>query len=128
MHGQGKEQAPRNRTITLSAAEIDLYTRNLITLAAPVPPEEIENKTIHQDLRQILDWLPLNFVDLLFIAPPYNLHKSFNTTKFQKLSLPEYGEWLESWLPKLVRVLKPTASVYIGADWYSSAAVHLVAE
>ena len=39
-----------------------------------------------------------------------------------------YAEWLESWFPKLMRTLKPTASVYICGDWRSSSAVQLVAE
>jgi site-specific DNA-methyltransferase (adenine-specific) len=40
----------------------------------------------------------------------------------------EYAEWLKSWLPELLRILKPTASVYICGDWRSSAAIYSIAE
>lgn len=123
-----KIRAPRNRTLTLTAEEMNLYSRNLLTLSKSVQPEEICNRTIHQNLFEILDWLPDSFVDLLFIDPPYNLTKSFNTTRFQERSIEEYRDWFESWFPKLLRILKPTASVYICADWRSSSAVHLIAK
>lgn len=76
----------------------------------------------------MLDWLPAAFADLLFIDPPYNLTKSFNSTTFRERSIEEYREWFESWFPKLLRILKPTASVYICGDWRSSGAIHLIAE
>ena len=68
-------------------------------------------------------------MDLLFIDPPYNLTKAFGkTTTFRERSIAEYQRWLESWLPQLLKILKPTASVYICGDWRSAAAIHLVAE
>jgi site-specific DNA-methyltransferase (adenine-specific) len=124
----GKSRAPRNRTITLSADEIDFYQKNLIKLSSQVEVRDIENRTINQDLFEVLDWLPDSFVDLLFIDPPYNLTKSFNATTFRERSIGEYKEWIESWFPKLLRTLKKTASVYICADWRSSTAIHTVAE
>jgi len=124
--GEKKVRAPRNRTITVSADEIDLYSKRLLRLSGYTQPKDIENRTINQDLFEILGWLPDAFVDLLFIDPPYNLTKSFNTTNFQKRPLDEYREWLESWFPRLLRILKPTASVYVCADWQSSSAVHLI--
>lgn len=123
-----KTRAPRNRTITLSPEEIALYQRNLLKLSGQVQPKDLENRTINQDLFEIIDWLPTAFVDLLFIDPPYNLTKSFNTTTFRERSIDEYREWFESWFLRLLRILKPTASVYICADWRSSSAVHLIAE
>ena len=96
-------------------------------LHGPVTLQEIIDRTICQDLFEILDWLPASSVDLLFADPPYNVAKSFNQRSFTQVSLLEYEQWLESWLKKLVRVLKPTASVYICGDWRSSAAIHRVA-
>lgn len=104
------------------------HQRNLVRLSGPVEPHDIENRTINQDLFQILDWLPASFVDLLFIDPPYNLTKSFNARTFTQRSTEQYSEWLESWFPKLLSTLKPTASVYICGDWRSSAAIHLTGE
>jgi site-specific DNA-methyltransferase (adenine-specific) len=121
-----KKRAPRNRTITLTQAEKDAYKANLLKLSGPVEIDEILNSTIHQNLFDILDWLPTNSVDLLFADPPYNLTKTFNTQSFSEVSLTEYETWLDSWLKKLVRLLKPTASIYICGDWRSSAAIHRV--
>lgn len=86
------------------------------------------DRTICQNLLELLPYLPTHFVDLLFIDPPYNLSKSFNGRNFNQMSLAEYEAWLESWLASLVNTLKPTASVYICGDWQSSAAIHRVAQ
>jgi len=114
--------------LTLDAAEKEIYLPQLVQLSQATEIAEIENKIIHQDLGEILDWLPENFVDLLFIDPPYNLTKSFNSTTFTERSIADYQIWLESWFSKLIKVLKPTASVYICSDWRSSTAIHLIAE
>jgi len=37
-------------------------------------------------------------------------------------------EWMDSWLQKMIRLLKPTASIYICGDWRSSSAIHLLCE
>jgi site-specific DNA-methyltransferase (adenine-specific) len=120
-------RAPRNRTIGLSAVERDLYQTRLLHLRGRASLSEIENRTINEDLFDVLDLLPESFADLIFIDPPYNLTKSFNTTVFRERSLDEYAAWLESWLAKLVRTLRPDGTVYICGDWRSSAAIHSVA-
>ncbi len=123
-----KTRAPRNRTMILTDEEKPPYQRRLIRLDSPTPVEAILNKTICQNLFDILDYLPVQFVDLLFVDPPYNLDKTFNQRNFSQRSLAEYEAWLESWLAPLVRTLKPTASIYICGDWQSSAAIHPVAQ
>ncbi|MBM4079981.1 MAG: site-specific DNA-methyltransferase [Planctomycetes bacterium] len=123
-----RPRAPRNRTVALLSEEMASYQRRLCRLTGPTGAEGIENRTINQDLFAVLDWLPASFADLLFLDPPYNLTKSFNGTTFRERSVDEYRAWFESWFAKLLRTLKPTASVYICADWRSSAAIHLVAE
>ena len=123
-----KQRAPKNRTLTLSVAEASFYQTKLLKLSNLVESEQLTNQTVNQDVFEILDWLPPAFVDLLFIDPPYNLTKAFNATTFKERSLEQYQEWLESWLPRLLKTLKPTASVYICGDWRSAAAIHLVAE
>ncbi|MBW4516398.1 MAG: site-specific DNA-methyltransferase [Timaviella obliquedivisa GSE-PSE-MK23-08B] len=123
-----KSRAPRNRTLTLSTEELEHYQQWLLKLNGAVEAEAVLNQTINQDLLEVLDKLPIAFVDLLFIDPPYNLTKTFGETEFKERSLLAYQKWLESWLPELLRTLKPTASVYICGDWHSSAAIHLVTE
>ena len=76
----------------------------------------------------MLPKLPDQSVDLMFADPPYNLTKSFNDRKFKKISIDKYSEWLDSWLGLTLRILKPTASIYICGDWRSSAAIHRLGE
>ena len=121
-------KAPRNRSIALTSEERTLYQQQVVKLFGAVQLEQIENRTIHQDLLEVLDLLPSNFVDLLFIDPPYNLNKKFNHTTFRERSCQAYADWLEAWLPQLMGILKPAASVYICGDWRSSSSIQLVAE
>jgi site-specific DNA-methyltransferase (adenine-specific) len=99
-----------------------------VRLKSPATLSDIIDRTIHQDLFEILDWFPRASVDLLFADPPYNLAKTFNRRSFSQVSLEDYAGWLESWLVKLAAILKPTASVYVCGDWRSSAALHKVLE
>ena len=78
------EKAPRNRTITLSDQERANYQQHLLKIAGPVSVNSILNRVINQDLYHILDWLPLQFIDLLFLDPPYNLTKHFNTYSLEE--------------------------------------------
>ena len=121
-------RAPRNRMMTLSDEQRRNYRRKLLKIDSPASLEQILNKVINQDIFEVADLLPLKFVDLLFIDPPYNLTKTFNSRSFKQVSVNQYMDWMESWLKKLVRLLKPTASIYICGDWRSSSAIHLLCE
>jgi len=121
-----KIRAPRNRTITLTEDEILHYKQKLIRLSEKSTIENITNKTIHQDLFETIKFLPESFVDLLFIDPPYNLTKEFNSNKFKEMSSNDYEVWIDSWLNPLRKILKPTASIYICGDWRSSSAIFRV--
>jgi site-specific DNA-methyltransferase (adenine-specific) len=123
-----RSRAPLNRTLTLSQAELSRYQASLTKLDAPASVAEVRDHIFCQDLFTALPRLPEQSVDLMFADPPYNLTKSFNDRKFRKTSLDEYSEWLDSWLGPTVRILKPTASVYICGDWRSAAAIHRVGE
>jgi site-specific DNA-methyltransferase (adenine-specific) len=121
-------RAPLNRTLTLSAAELARYQSSLAKLEAPARVEDVRDKLFCQDIFTALPLLPELSVDLMFADPPYNLTKTFNDRKFKQTSIDEYSEWLDSWLAQTVRVLKPTASVYICGDWRSSAAIQRIGE
>lgn len=123
-----KVRAPRNRTLSISPDEATALLDKTLTLTSPVSAEAIEGSVIHQDLFACLDYLPEAFIDLLIIDPPYNLSKTFSETKFAKTTAAKYEQWLESWLHKLVRCLKPNASIYVCCDWQSSSAVQTVLE
>ncbi|MBK7380956.1 MAG: site-specific DNA-methyltransferase [Ignavibacteriales bacterium] len=118
-----KKRAPLNRTINLTDSEFESLKNHFLRLNKPVRWEEINNRIIVGDLFSVIDFLPDNFIDLLFIDPPYNLYKNFNSVKFKELTQIQYEQWMESWLSKMIRMLKPTASVYICGDWKTSAAI-----
>lgn len=121
-------RAPRNRTITLSDKERERFGKRLLQIGSPTAVEQILNKVINQDIFEVMNFLPSKFVDLLFIDPPYNLTKAFNTRSFKQVSVKEYMDWMDSWLQKMICLLKPTASIYICGDWRSSSAIHLLCE
>lgn len=124
---ENKPRAARNRTITLTHEELQTYKKRLISLKSKASVDAIINKIINQDVFEAIDYLPDQFVDLLFIDPPYNLTKSFNGKTFMKMEHHAYTEWLDSWFSKLVRMLKPHATVYICGDWRSSQSIYEVA-
>jgi site-specific DNA-methyltransferase (adenine-specific) len=121
-----KKPAPKNRTIFLSKSEIKEYSRTLITLHQKSTADSLLNKTINQDLFEILDLLPDKFIDLLFIDPPYNMNKDFGSVKFREMKADRYSEWIDSFISKLVRCLKPNASIYFCGDWRSSSSIQNV--
>lgn len=123
----GKKRSPLNRTLRLSQGEYEDYRHRLGHLDSPIEPDGLDCRIIHQDLLGTLDFLPDSFVDLLFLDPPYNLNKAWHTISFRQSPVNEYASWMDSWLSRLVRVLKPDASVYICGDWLSSAVIHAIA-
>jgi site-specific DNA-methyltransferase (adenine-specific) len=126
MTAQEKRPAPRNRTILLTDDEREFYRQHLLKLSEPATINDVLDKTIWQDTFEALRYLPDISIDLLFADPPYNLSKTFNEQKFQRTSLDEYEEWLDSWLSLTIRLLKPASSIYICGDWRSSAAIHRI--
>ncbi len=118
----------RNRSIVLSAQETSLYLSRLLRFDKSVSVDTIRDTTINQDIFDVLPLLPDQCVDLLFIDPPYNITKSFNSTVFRKRDLEEYATWFNSFIAQITRLLKPTASIYVCGDWRSSAAIHYTLE
>jgi site-specific DNA-methyltransferase (adenine-specific) len=123
-----KKRAGRNRTLSLTPDEAAEYCSRLLRLGAPTTADQLTNRTICQDLLDVVEFLPDRFVDLLIIDPPYNMGKAFHQVEFKRLSGDDYVLWLETWFPRLLRTLKRTASVYICSEWRSSAAVATVAQ
>ena len=115
-----------NRTLQLKNNESKKYSRRLITLNKPAGVSSITNKIINQDIFDAVKYLPENFVDLLFIDPPYNITKKFNQVSFKEMKDNQYENWLSSWLSKLTSLLKMNASIYICGDWKSSSTIFRV--
>lgn len=118
-----KKRAPLNRTISLNKSEITEISKRLIHISKKSSISLIKNKIINQDFFEVIDFLPDKFVDLLFVDPPYNLYKKYNQNQFNEMEEKEYAEWIDTWLSKIIRILKPAASIYICSDWKSSGAI-----
>lgn len=119
-----KFRAPRNRTLTLSIDEREILEKSIISVTNPVGVEVIRDSTINGDILSVVDFLPPSFVDLMIIDPPYNLDKDFHGARFTKTTDDLYVAYLKSWFPQLLRLLKPSGSVYICCDWKCSSAVY----
>ena len=121
-----KTRAPLNRTINISDDEIKSYSGKLLKLNRKRDLTDISGKIINQDLFEVMDFLPDNFVDLLFLDPPYNLNKNFSSVNFKEMKDDDYEIWIDSWISKLLRTLKPNASIYFCCDWKTSIPVYNV--
>ena len=113
-----KVRAGRNRTIALNDAEITLYS-NMCVLPSS---SGIENNggIINGDIFDVLSCLPVSFVDLVVVDPPYNLNKTFSRTAFKKMNDDEYRSFTQSWIERIKPLLKNTATIYVCCDWKSS--------
>lgn len=118
-----KLPAKFNRSIRLTEWEIENYSQSVITLNEKQTINSVTDKVINQDIFEAVEYLPDNFVDLLFIDPPYNLTKKFNDISFKEMKDAEYESWLDSWLSRMKILLKENSSIYICGDWKSSASI-----
>lgn len=112
----------RNRTLTVSPEERARYARQLLRPQGPLTVPEVENRILLGNTLALLDLLPDAFVDLLILDPPYNLSMEFGGVRFGSRSDQAYLDYLESWFPRMLRLLKPHASVYLCGDWRTSLA------
>lgn len=119
-----KQRAPRNRTLSVSPEEYSVLKKRLVRHIDSAT--DLRDKTVCANLMDIIDGLPEGIADLMIIDPPYNLSKDFGTIKFKAMSTSDYLVYLRSWLPKLLRSLKPDGSLYICGDWRSTAALQQV--
>lgn len=136
MQLEQKKRSPKNKTLILTADERTFYKKRLVyptgfsegqgETCGFFPLKSILNKTLCADLLSIIDNLPPECADLLFVDPPYNLDKDFHGFKFSKNTDDGYTAYLESWFPRLLKTLKPTGSVYICGDWKSSSCLYAV--
>ncbi len=123
-----KERAARNRTLRIdnddykrllprlvSKEHLCHFTANKDDLA-----QRLVDTTICANLFDIIDSLPSAIADLIIIDPPYNLSKDFGIIKFKATDNADYLDYLRSWFGRILRVLKPSGSVYLCGDWRST--------
>lgn len=122
-----KSVAPRNRTLSLSNRDEVEYARKAVKFSLQHHNFSLDNQIIWQDTFYALRYIPDGFADLIIVDPPYNLTKSFGNRTFRQMNMSDYCKWLDKWLSKLSRIMKPNASLYICSDWRSSIAIPQVA-
>ncbi|MCY4145546.1 MAG: site-specific DNA-methyltransferase [Chloroflexi bacterium] len=70
------------------------------------------NSILRGDCIKLLRNIPDESVDIAFADPPFNLKKRYSSYR-DNLELSQYIEWCNLWLRELVRVTKPTGSIFI---------------
>lgn len=74
--------------------------------------ESIINKIIQGDCLEVLHKIPDNSVDVTFADPPFNLKKKYHLYN-DKHEVKEYLTWCQKWLKEMVRITKPTGSIFV---------------
>ena len=116
-------KSTRNKTLELERGEKRLLDEYVVVLDKKAKRAQIKNKIIWGDVFGVLEFLPNNFIDLVFADPPYNINKKFGAVEFKKMGVKNYQEYTEKWVARLKPKLKRNASVYVCGDWRSSAAL-----
>ncbi len=70
------------------------------------------NKIIKGDCLELFNNIPDNSIDMTFADPPFNLQKKYTSYK-DKLEFQDYLDWCEKWISEMVRVTKPTGSIFV---------------
>lgn len=72
----------------------------------------MRNKIIVGDCIEKLTEIDDNSIDVCFADPPFNLNKKYKGYSDRRAT-EEYLFWCDEWLKELVRVTKPTGSIFI---------------
>jgi site-specific DNA-methyltransferase (adenine-specific) len=70
------------------------------------------NQIIQGDCLELFKEIPDNSVDMTFADPPFNLQKKYSNYR-DNLKVKEYLGWCEKWIKEMVRVTKPTGSIFV---------------
>ena len=73
--------------------------------------ENLINKIIQGDCLESFKLIPDNSVDMTFADPPFNLKKKYASYK-DNLEFQAYLNWCEQWIAEMVRVTKPSGSIF----------------
>lgn len=116
-----------NRSLFLGTEETSEYLNRCLSIEEPIKNiDTVKNRTVYGDTFSILERLPSDAVDLVFVDPPYNMDKVFGQTEFKNMDDEEYEKWLDSWISELHRILKVTGTIYVCGDWRSSSGIYRV--
>ena len=100
---------------------------NTPTHIMTIPQEVLPlNKILVGDVMEEIKKIPSDSIDMTFADPPFNLNKKYGNYKDKK-STDDYVRWCEQWLTEMVRVTKPTGSIFVHniPKWLIYCANHL---
>lgn len=70
------------------------------------------NKITNGDCLELFKAIPDESIDVTFADPPFNLKKKYTSTK-DSLAFQDYLSWCEKWIAEMVRVTKPSGSIFV---------------
>jgi site-specific DNA-methyltransferase (adenine-specific) len=121
-------RSSRNHTLTLTEEDYTLLSEQLSHFEQNdrITPDTLLDKTVCNNLFDILDRLPKAFADLIIIDPPYNRTTEFNGYTFKSTTEDQYLAYLRSWFPTIVTLLKPQGTLYLCGDWKCTSSLRQV--
>ena len=128
MEKQARIRSPKNRTLAVLEAEEKLYSQQLLTPRDLPDTLSFADVLINGDLMEVIGLLPDAFAELIIIDPPYNLTKTFRSTRFSAMPQQEYEDYLRTWFHGVCTKLKPGGSLYLCGDWKCSSSLQRVME
>lgn len=122
----------KNRDIKIQGIVIDVIQNepqqiedSLTTISLKKNKTLPLNKIILGDALAELKKLPDESCDIVVVDPPYNIGKDFGNN-IDKRELSEYVAWCKEWINECIRVMKPTATMFIYG--FSEILAHLSVE
>ncbi len=94
-------------------------------------PELEPNRLFFGDNLHVMRMLPSESIDLIYIDPPFFSGRNYNVifgdanevrsfTDIWEGGMPGYLTWLNARLLEMMRLLKPTGSIYVHLDWHAA--------
>lgn len=96
------------------------------------------NKIICGDCKNVLENIPANSVDLIYLDPPFSSNQEYtgfwNKTQEEltfddshwEAGVKGYTLWLIPRIEQCYRILKPTGSLYLHCDWHANAHIRIM--
>ncbi|MDI6787825.1 MAG: DNA methyltransferase [Planctomycetota bacterium] len=74
--------------------------------------DKLVNQIVQGDCIEVMRQIPDESVNVTFADPPFNLKKLYNNYNDKK-GAEEYLVWCKDWLTEMVRITKPTGSIFV---------------
>ena len=107
-----------SQDIAIQGTVIDVMHEQL-SFESVLEPKEVKqyeklpiNSIICGDAIEEMKKIPNDTIDMTFADPPFNLNKKYGSYKDKKIDI-EYIKWTERWLDEMVRITKPSGSIFV---------------